>query len=96
MNRSNSTAPSTGKTRWYMRLVFGLAAFGMGVQWFDRLDRIRGGATAGWDQVWNWVALYAMPFGVAYFVWRAAGFGVRHAEPGAAADGGGMTAFRDV
>ena len=90
MNSSHLAAPGLGKTPWYMRLVFGLAAFGMGLQWFDRLDRVRGGASAGWDQVWHWVTLCALPFGVAYFAWRAAGYGRRHAEPGAAADGGGM------
>ena len=87
MNDSNSAVPGVGKTPWYMRLVFGIAAFGMGVQWFDRLDRVGGEASAGWGQVWNWVALCALPFGVAYFAWRAMGFGLLPATPGTSPSG---------
>jgi hypothetical protein len=89
MGGAESNAPGAGPTPGYLRLIFAVAALGLGVQWFDRLDRVRGGASAGWLQVWDWVALCALPFGVGYFAWRAVTGRGGRAEPAAAADGGG-------
>jgi hypothetical protein len=76
-----SVVSSTGPTPWYERLLFGLDAFGLGGHWFDRLDRVRDGASAGWLLVWDWIALCALPFAVVWFTWRAVRPGPRRAEP---------------
>lgn len=90
MSDTASPARRDGPTPWYERLLFGLGAFGLGVHWFDRLERVRSGASAGWFQAWDWVALCALPFAVVWFAWRAVRPPGRRAEPGAAPDQGRM------
>lgn len=75
-------------TPLWLRIVFGLAAFGLTVQWFDRLGQLIAGKLAGWSMVWNLIALGFLPLGVVYFACRAVLPDPRGAVPGPARDAG--------
>jgi hypothetical protein len=70
-------------TPLWMRVVFGLVAVGMTVQWFNRLGQVRSGELSGGALAWGWIALGLLPLGAVYCAYRAAVANPRTAGPGA-------------
>ena len=83
---STTEPPAAGRARTpgHVRVVFGLGALGLTIQWFDRLDRVLAGGAAGWSLAWDVAAVGLLPLGAGYFAYRAVSRGDRDARPGAA------------
>jgi hypothetical protein len=83
MSVTEPPRPARAATSIHLRVIFGLGALGLTIQWFDRFERVRGGGAAGWSQAWDWAGLFLLPFGIGYFAYRAV-ISDRRAEPGPA------------
>jgi hypothetical protein len=70
--RSGGCGTLFRRTPGHIRVVFGLGALGLTIQWFDRLGRVLAGGSAGWSLAWDVAAVGLLPLGAGYFAYRAA------------------------
>lgn len=88
MSTTDPAAADRTRTSRFMRVVFGLGATGLTIQWFDRLGRVLSDGSSGWALVWDLASLGLLPLAIGYFAFRALTPDARDAEPSATAERG--------